>query len=249
MKRQQDARKLEEMPVQSPQAGPSPPVQAIGGRPVLKDDPLYTKYFKMRKVGMPMDVVKHAMTHDGLDPSVMDGDPNLPAGGVPLKDDPKYERFFRMLSMGLPMGAVQNAMMRDGLDPSVMDGDPNLPAGAGAADRDSQEGPEEPRPKDTHRRTRLHWETLRQVRATSLWAKIDNDPELVDIDIDEEEFAQLFQAELTPPQTAKKGGGSSGKGQRAAVRVIESKRANNGGIILARLKMTHDDMADAVDRM
>jgi hypothetical protein len=90
---------------------------------------------------------------------------------------------------------------------------------------------------------------LRQVRATSLWAKIDNDPELVDIDIDEEEFAQLFQAELTPSQTAKKGGGSSGKGQRAAVRVIESKRANNGGIILARLKMTHDDMADAVDRM
>jgi len=35
----------------------------------------------------------------------------------------------------------------------------------------------------------------------------------------------------------------------AAVRVIESKRANNGGIILARLKMTHDDMAGAVDRM
>jgi hypothetical protein len=263
MKRQQDARKLVEftlpspvalprrdsVPIQSPQAGPSPPVQAIGGRPALKDDPQYTKYFKMRKVGMPMDVVKHSMTRDGVDPSVMDGDPNLPAGGVPLKDDPKYERFFRMLSMGLSMGAVQNAMTRDGLDPSVMDGDHNLPAGAGAADRDSQEEPEEPRAKDTHRRTRLHWETLRQVRATSLWAKIDNDPELVDIDIDEEEFAQLFQAELTPPQTAKKGGGSSGKGQRAAVRVIESKRANNGGIILARLKMTHDDMADAVDRM
>jgi hypothetical protein len=33
------------------------------------------------------------------------------------------------------------------------------------------------------------------------------------------------------------------------VRVIEAKRANNGGIILARLKMTHDDMADAVDRI
>ena len=33
------------------------------------------------------------------------------------------------------------------------------------------------------------------------------------------------------------------------MRVIDAKRANNGGITLARLKMTHDDMADAVDRM
>jgi hypothetical protein len=196
---------------------------------------------------MPIDVVKHAMTRDGMDPSVMDMDPNQPAGGVPLKEDPKYERFFRMLSMGLPMGAVQNAMLRDGLDPSVMDGDPNLPAGAGATNSNDQQEQEEARPRDTHRRTRLHWDPLRQVRSTSLWAKLDNDPELKEIDIDEEEFAQLFQAELTPSQTTKSRVGGSGK--RAAVRVIESKRANNGGIILARLKMTHDDMADAVDRM
>lgn len=254
MKEQQDARKLEQITIPGPVALPrrdskagSLPSAPSGGRPALKDDPLYSKYFKMRKVGMPIDVVKHAMTRDGMDPSVMDMDPNQPAGGVPLKEDPKYERFFRMLSMGLPMGAVQNAMLRDGLDPSVMDGDPNLPAGAGATNSTDQQEQEEARPRDTHRRTRLHWDPLRQVRSTSLWAKLDNDPELKEIDIDEEEFAQLFQAELTPSQTTKSRVGGSGK--RAAVRVIESKRANNGGIVLARLKMTHDEMADAVDRM
>jgi hypothetical protein len=88
-------------------------------------------------------------------------------------------------------------MKRDGLDPAIMDGDHNLPAGAGLSDNQDGEV-EEDRPKDTH------WETLQQVRASSLWAKIDNDPELKDIHIDEEEFAQLFQAELTPNQPTKK---------------------------------------------
>ena len=30
---------------------------------------------------------------------------------------------------------------------------------------------------------------------------------------------------------------------------IDPKRANNGGIILARLRMSYDDMASAVERM
>jgi hypothetical protein len=141
-------------------------------------------------------------------------------------------------------------MKRDGLNPAIMDGDHKLPAGAGLSDNQNGEVEEEDRPKDTHRRTRLHWEILRQVRASSLWTKIDNDPELKDIHIDEEEFAQLFQAELTPNQPTNKSlVGSSAKRKGAAVRVIESKQANNGGIILARLKLTHDEMADAVDRM
>lgn len=222
---------------------------ASDGRPALKDDPKYDRYFRMLKVGMPIEVVKHAMTQDGVDPAVLDGDHSKPAGcgGVPLKDDPKYTKYFKMLKMGLPMGAVQNAMERDGLDPSVMDGDHNLPAGAGKSNEEDDISVAN-KPKDTHRRTRLHWDTLRKVKRNSLWAKIDSDPELDMIDIDEEEFAELFQAELTPSQMGKKSE-SAIKKRGAAVRVIEAKRANNGGIILARLKMTHDDMADAVDRI
>jgi hypothetical protein len=55
----------------------------------------------MLKVGMLMDVVKHAMTRDDLDPSVMDGDQNKPAGGIPLKS--KVPTLFKMLAIGLPM--------------------------------------------------------------------------------------------------------------------------------------------------
>jgi len=209
--------------------------------PALKDDPKYTKYFKMLKLGMPMDVVKHAMTRDGLDPSVMDGDHNKPVG-VPLKHDPLYTKYFKMLNIGLPMEAVKHAMERDGLDSTVMDQDHDLPV------QKQKDEEEEPKEQDSHRRARLHWKPLRKVTRNSLWAKIDQDDELGKIKIDEEEFQELFQVEKAS-ESAIKSGPSPFAPKRGAVRVIDAKRANNGGIILARLKMSHDDMADAVDRI
>lgn len=209
--------------------------------PALRDDPEYSRYFKMLSVGMPMDVIKHAMVRDGYDPSVMDGDHTKPVG-IPLKDDPDYAKFFRMLSIGLPMEAVKHSMARDGLDPAVMDQDHNLPASS------ARKTDEKPKEVDSHRRARLHWKTLRKVTSNSLWAQIDQDDGLEGIDIDENEFQELFQEEKTAiPRSATKGALSKKRG--STVCVIDSKRANNGGIILARLKMSHDDLADAVDRI
>ena len=223
------------------QSDDAKPTEAPNGRPALKDDPKYERYFRMLKVGMPMEVVKHAMMKDGNDPSVMDGDHDKPVG-LPLKDDPKYSKYFKMLRFGISMEQVKHAMERDGLMPEVMDQDHNLPAIS--CERRSQN---EPKEKPTHRRARLHWKTLQKVRSNSLWAKIEEDQIANDIDIDEQEFNELFQADLTPAISPRGLGANRKRG--AAVRVIDAKRANNGGIILARLKMTHDDMADAVDRM
>jgi Formin Homology 2 Domain/Subunit CCDC53 of WASH complex len=214
---------------------------SVNALPALKDDPKFSRYFKMLSVGMPMEVVKHAMTRDGLDPSVMDGDHNKPAG-IPLKDDPEYSKYFRMLKIGLPMEAVKHAMERDGLDSAVMDQDHELPVSKG-----TQSGHNVPKEQDSHRRARLHWKTLRKVTSNSLWAQIDQDNEL-NIEIDEEEFQELFQAEKAEVG-ATVGVAAVNQKRGSAVCVIDSKRANNGGIILARLKMTHDDLADAVDRI
>ena len=211
----------------------------------LKDDPKYKRFFKMLSVGLPMDAVKHAMMKEGLDPGVMDGDPNKPVG-VPLRLDPTYAKYFKMLGIGLPMDAVKHAMARDGLDPAVMDGDHNLPVQSKA--KRAEESHKKEEEKDSHRRARLHWKTLRKVTSNSLWAKIDKEGLMENIEIDEREFRELFQVEknaTTPTKT--KSAEVTKKG--ATVRVIDPKRANNGGIILARLKMSHDEMADAVDRI
>lgn len=214
---------------------------ATGGFPALKDDPKYQKYFKMLKMGMPVEVVKHAMVRDGEDPDLMDQDPSKPAG-IPLKDDPTYQKYFKMLRVGMPMDAVKHAMIRDGLDCSVMDHDHNLPVCKMVKEED-----DEPKEKDSRRRARLHWKTLRKVTSNSLWAKIDQEVDMEQIEIDEQEFKELFQAEHDEVKPTKSAVATPAKG--VTVRVIDPKRANNGGIILARLKMSHDDMADAVDRI
>ena len=106
----------------------------------------------------------------------------------------------------------------------------------------------EPKEKANHRLARLHWKRRQKVNRGSLWAKIEIDPEMSKIDIDEEEFNELFKADLTPLLNSPRGLGNN-RIKGAAVRVIDAKRANNGGIILAHVKMTHDEMADAVDCM
>jgi len=142
------------------------------------------------------------------------------------------------------MEAVKHAMVRDGLDESVMDGDHNSPAPSEsiATTKSRTRGLK----KDTHRRTRLHWGAMDEVHSNSVWALVDGDRDIEGLDIDEEEFAQLFQEEIIKGEPKNGGAGGSG-GQKDVVKVIDAKRANNGGIILARLKMSYDEMAKVVD--
>jgi hypothetical protein len=133
-----------------------------GGEPeapavAIKDDPKFAKYFKMLAMHLPRPAVEQKMKADGLDPKVLDMDPNsvLPmeggggggaggsgAGGgrrlsrrgsmqeasnVLLKDDPKFAKYFKMLNMHLPKEAVIQKMKAEGVDHTVLDLDPNQP--------------------------------------------------------------------------------------------------------------------------
>ena len=82
--------------------------------------------------------MQHRMQRDGLDPKVLDMDPDKPysdgndksateALGPPLKSDERFSKYFKMLSVGLSKEAVQHRMQRDGLDPKILDMDPDKP--------------------------------------------------------------------------------------------------------------------------
>ena len=49
--------------------------QKDGNDPPLQDDPEYMKYFKMLKIGLPKEVVQHALLRDEKDISIVDLDP------------------------------------------------------------------------------------------------------------------------------------------------------------------------------
>ena len=101
-----------------------------------------------------MGAVKNAMVRDGLDPNILDMDPDKPLNseepedtGPPLKEDPKYAKYFKMLKLGLPIGAVKNAITRDGLDPAVMDldHDKSLASQLDPKKKDAKKGPVKPK--------------------------------------------------------------------------------------------------------
>ncbi len=228
----------------------------------FKDDPEYTKYFKMLKMGLPMGAVKNALQRDGKDPAIMDLDPNksiksqMKSGekeedtGPALKDDPEYTKYFKMLKMGLPMGAVKNALQRDGKDPAIMDLDPNKSIKSQTKKKRSTVKKEK---KPKVRRKKIYWNAIdkSKVQKDSLWGKIRGLVGMEKLKIDTSEFESLFTETLDPSQKKKKKAGSEKDASKPkkSVQVIEGKRGMNGGIILARLKMDFKELAQIVNHM
>lgn len=139
------------------------------------------------------------------------------------------EKYSKMLKMGVPLTAVQNSMVRDGVDPSLFKQDPKG----------------HKKKKDPFRRTRLHWTPVDHYSRDSIWYQINNDSEFQSIPIDEDEFQSLFQLKLQPASNvAPRPKENLNDG---IVKVIDAKRANNGGIILASLRMNFEEIATAVD--
>ncbi|KAL7489856.1 hypothetical protein ACHAW6_015582 [Cyclotella cf. meneghiniana] len=184
---------------------PRPPVQSTqpDDETPLNKDPKYEKYFRMLKMGLPMGAVQNAMQRDGLDPAIMDLDPNKSVasqmkndheGGPPLKDDPKYQKYFRMLKMGLPMGAVQNAMQRDGLDPTIMDLDPNKSVSS-QLKKEEDDGP----PLQDDPKYQKYFKGLPMGAVQNAMQRDGLDPTIMNLDPDKSVASQLKKQEDDGP--------------------------------------------------
>jgi hypothetical protein len=106
------------------------------------EHPMYAKFFKMAKVGLPKEAVKIKMQQEGVDPTVLDKSPQdlIPESGiissassssssaavpmVPVSEHPKYAKYFKMLKMGLPKGAVVIKMQQEDANPAMLDKNP-----------------------------------------------------------------------------------------------------------------------------
>jgi hypothetical protein len=140
------------------------------------------------------------------------------------------EKYSKMLKMGVPLTAVQNSMIRDGVEPSLFMQEPEKRC---------------QKKKDPFRRTRLHWTPVDNYSRDSIWYQINNDSEFQSIPIDEDEFQSLFQVKVQPASNVVSR--TKENLNDGIVKVIDAKRANNGGIILASLRMNFEEIATAVN--
>jgi hypothetical protein len=235
----------------------------------LKDMPEYSKFFKMLKMGIPNGAVRQALQKEGKDPDIADMDPSKPlssqlkskqnepekSDGPPLKDDPEYTKFFKMLKMGIPIGAVQNALKKEGKDPEIINMDPEKPLSAQSKSEKSDASQPKKKPNSPKvARKRLHWNKIDESKldATSFWnqAKGDESLQLVGLDFDNEEFANLFTSPINKeaaPKKETKPDAKKNKNQK--VQLIDSRRRMNGSILLAKFKVDLKVLAKQVNTM
>jgi hypothetical protein len=226
----------------------------------VAEHPKYSKYFKMLKVGLPKPAVKAKMTQEGVNPDMLDKEPTdlIPADDeaeedegpkVPAGEHPSYAKFFKMMKVGLPKDAVKAKVKQEGLNPDILDKEPtdlillNEKAAGSAAGGLAKA---KPKPK----RKKLHWKAFdaSKVDKNSLWAEEQE----IDLELDEEEFKKLFvESAVEEDAKVKKKLAVSkpAKEVRKQVVLIDMKRAQNGGIALARIKFAFDELKEKIFHM
>jgi hypothetical protein len=102
---------------------------------------------------------------------------------------------------------------------------------------------------DPIQRFRIHWSTHKNVRSNTVWAMIGRETHwLQNIEIDKDEMEKLFQKERNTP-TKKSEQCVTSTESINVPRIIEPKRANNCGIILARIKLSYQEIAEAIEKI
>jgi hypothetical protein len=92
----------------------------------LSEHPLYSKYFKMCKIGIPKAAIIQKMMNeiDNIDAHyILNRDPDEieTIKLVMTEEHDYYSRFFKMIKMGIPKVAVQQKMILEGIDINYLD--------------------------------------------------------------------------------------------------------------------------------
>ncbi|TDH66243.1 hypothetical protein CCR75_001835 [Bremia lactucae] len=104
---------------------------------LMKDYKIYSKYYKMRKIGLSDGAIRQKMKADGVDERAVDLGSDVffcnmskpdemhkfvsSMKDKKLRDDPKYAKYFKMLQMGLTEEAVRKKMISESVDERALD--------------------------------------------------------------------------------------------------------------------------------
>ncbi|EQC35460.1 hypothetical protein SDRG_07168 [Saprolegnia diclina VS20] len=230
-------------------AAPAQPVMLA-----VKDHPKYAKFFKLQKMGMPPPQIELKMKAENLDTSLLATPDKLipekeeeapaPPADVLVKDHPDYAKYLKLKAMGMPLPQIELKMQAEGLNPALL-ATPDAvvpvakPLSANVAVNVVKfVAKVKAKPKLRN----LYWEPMAAPTETSLWSKIElSDEHQKELD----SLTTLFAS--APPAVDKEKKKPAAK-KKVATRValIDAKRANNLGIMLARFRLPYPEIKRAV---
>ncbi|GLE05174.1 hypothetical protein PINS_up014162 [Pythium insidiosum] len=250
----------------------------------VRDHEKFAKFFKLMKMGMPVEQVKLKASSEGLDAALLDTpDALVDSDGKPLskpkemvvvREHPSYAKFFKLMKMGMPRPQLELKMKAEGLDASLLETpDAEIPLESEADDAPSGPVvPPPPPPPPKPKLRNLYWDAVDEKALDgTIWgefgASTDSDESTSPSSSDEaspdaskakDKVLEQYMDKLTemfvvkPAKTKESSGGGDGKKvsskRRAPTRValIDVKRANNIGIMLARFRLPYAKIRDAV---
>ncbi|CAK4101660.1 unnamed protein product [Aphanomyces euteiches] len=230
----------------------------------VAEHPSYAKYFKLQKMGMPLPQIMLKMKAEGLDPDLLETpdkeipekgeEPSTPKAPVLVKDHPQYSKYLKLQSMGMPPPQIEMKMKAEGLDYALL-ATPDAPVVEKKEEKAEKSGASMgatlnamkfvAKIKAKPKLRALYWEPVQaEVKETTLWAGIDTNetPESQHL----EQLVTLFAS--APPPSKEKTAKKPGMKKKAATRIglIDVKRANNIGIMLARFRLPYPEIKRAI---
>ncbi|CAI5723718.1 unnamed protein product [Peronospora effusa] len=110
----------------------------------VKDHEKFVKFFKLLKMGMPMDHVKSKLSSEGLDANLLETPDKLVdkdgkemkdevpvVKAIPVKEHDKFAKFFKLIKMGMPLAHIKLKAVSEGLDGDLLDTPDKLVDGDG----------------------------------------------------------------------------------------------------------------------
>ncbi|ETV69427.1 hypothetical protein, variant 2 [Aphanomyces astaci] len=225
--------------------------------------PEYVKYFKLLKMGMPLEQVKLKASADGFDPSKLDNPPPPLASAPTPEDPPEIAKYKKLLKMGMPLAQVQLKMQAEGLNPALLDGGYTTPNnsnsnsnGGPAAKLDlnqllkktssmkkadettSAALPKKDSVKPNVDMRALFWTRIPvNVVQSTVWSSLSD----TSVSLEPFDLEWMFR-KANPASTVDKDSNEKKKKDSAVVLLLDSKTQQNVGIALARFKLSPSDV-------
>ncbi len=240
----------------------------VADQSALRDNDSMNKYFKMKKMGIPLGAIRQKMVKDGISESSIaafckeagttyvqeekqqstkaDTLEKLKSRREEMKRGKEYEKYFKMEKMGIPLGAIKSKMSMDQL--SVSD----ISAFCLELNKQPPPPPASEKSSLARKMMKLHWEKIPHERLrNTVWGKVDANASVEKNEVDQ--LTKLFGAKTprtlqsSSVRTATK---ASKRNTKFATR-IDSKRLRNIEIGLAQFRNfeTFSDIINAVCTM
>lgn len=226
----------------------------------------YEKYFKMKKVGIPIEAIKMKIKQDGLDPSIIDQTQSIkkevlppppsqlqpqpqsliksiPASNNQSSIDPQYKKYWILYNGGQPLNILEMKIKADHLDfqyfKQYIESHSTIKQTSTKREKNQYDQPPKQQDVPSVPLKALYWIPVKgESLKNSIWLSFEDHK--VNFNM------RLLEVQFKASETKEKQIDTSPKQQDRKVSLLDPKREYNCSILFANLKMSINEVVEKI---